>query len=340
MSASSMTGVPMTGTPDLNTLSPAVRDVREHFLEFAEPHRPALWDYCRRLTGSPWDAEDLVQDTLMRAFARLGHFHQPLRDPRAYLFRMATNGWIDALRRARVTLDPLEPWEEPPAGEDSDLRVRSTEALEHLVRHLPPRQRVALLLADAFDFRAGEIGAMLGVSEGAVKALLHRAREGLRSAGGTDPSGISGPLAPLGPEERRVLESFVEAFNRRDPEALVALLEEEATADILGVAEEQGRHVIRAQSLAEAMADHTPQEAVLADFAGEPVILVHYRRPGEAAALGWLIRLTFSGMRIGTWRSYYYTPELLREAGESLGVPAVTAGYRYIPADGGGASLD
>lgn len=327
----------MTG--DLDEMPAAVRDVRDLFVELTEPHRPALWEYCVRLTGSPWDAEDLVQDTLLRAFARLGHVYQPLDHPRAYLFRIATNGWIDEMRRARIPLGDPGELEAVPTEGSGDLGLRSREALGHLVRHLPPRQRVTFLLSEVFDFRDREIGGMLGISTGAVKALLHRARGALKaSLGDTAAPGRGGgegggslPVATVDPSLRKVLDAFVDAFNRRDPDALASLLDQDATAEILGVAEERGREVIRAQSLAEGLAHPTPQEAQWILLAGEPVVLVHYPRPTGERALGWIIRPGISDGRISTWRTYFYTPELLDWAGGELGVPVESAGYRYVP---------
>src|SRR5689334_18800903 len=86
-------------TDDLNRLSARSRDLRGEFLDMIEVVRPALWRYCLRLTGSPWDAEDLVQDTLVRAFGRLAQNWQPT-NPRSYLFRIATNGWLDSRKAA------------------------------------------------------------------------------------------------------------------------------------------------------------------------------------------------------------------------------------------------
>src|SRR5215475_15648078 len=69
------------------------------YVDALAPLRPALHGYCRRLTGNLWDAEDLVQDTLLRAFGTLGSIHHQIRNPRAYLLRTATNLWIDTVRR-------------------------------------------------------------------------------------------------------------------------------------------------------------------------------------------------------------------------------------------------
>ncbi len=315
---------------DLNELSGPIRDARDRFIAATEPHRPALWRFCLHLTSSPWDAEDLVQETMLKAFVRLGGLWQPVQDHRAYLFRVAANTWIDGLRhagrriQADTTLDEAIPDASLP---DADQPVEVTEAMTTLIRHLPPRQRVALLLADVFGYPAAEIAAMLGATEGAVKALLHRARTTLTTAR-TEPM----PDAP--PHHAAVdhvlLRRFVDAFNRRDADALVALLHADASADIVGVAEEFGREVIRAQSLAEAMASPVRYVAEPAEVAGERVVLVHVERPGEPLALTWIIRLTIEAGQILRWVSYYFTPELLTHVAALRGVPAVTSGYRYV----------
>ena len=76
-----------------------VQQVWNRFLQRTEPLRPELYRYCRALTGSAWDAEDLVQDTLLRAFAKLGEVPLRIESPKAYLFRVASNLWIDHCRR-------------------------------------------------------------------------------------------------------------------------------------------------------------------------------------------------------------------------------------------------
>lgn len=319
----------MTSMETLDHMAAPLRALRDEFLALTEPHRPALWRFCLRLTGSPWDAEDLVQETMLRAFARLGNFWQPLADARAYLFRVASNTWIDSLRRGRVALDPLDETRELAANDDPSLGADVSDALERLVLLLPPRQRVIVLLSDVFDFPAREIGAMVGATEGAVRAALHRARETLRQGRDVAGGATAGERAAVA-GHARVLARFVEAFNRRDADAIVALLDADASADIVHVAEELGRDVIRDQSLREGLANPLPQRAELGELAGEPVVLVHADVPGEGEALSWMIRLGVAGGKICTWRAYYFTPELIAYAAERLGARAVTAGYRYL----------
>src|SRR4051794_39918609 len=100
----------MTMTPEAEALAPPALDTdqlrqarlaRRDFLVAIEEHRPALFGYCRRLTGNVWDAEDLVQETLTKAFARAAESHFGIDNPRAWLARIATNTYIDQTRRAQ-----------------------------------------------------------------------------------------------------------------------------------------------------------------------------------------------------------------------------------------------
>ena len=97
-------------TESTEHLSESARQLRQQFDELVAGHREGLWRYCLKLTGNPWDAEDLVQDTLLKAFGRLSFYWQPL-NIRAYLFRIASNAWIDSWRRLRPAeaLDGREP---------------------------------------------------------------------------------------------------------------------------------------------------------------------------------------------------------------------------------------
>lgn len=320
-------------TTTIADLTEPMRALRARFEELVDEHRPALWRYCLRLTGSAWDAEDLLQETILRAFGRLPNFWQQI-DARPYLFRIATNCWIDQVRRSRRFGDQPGEMEEPGATEADGAEAR--EALETVVFHLPPRQRVVFLLAEAFDFRAQEIAGMIGTTEGAVKAALHRARETLRGVR------EAGAAPAPGPERRAallpVLHLYRDAFNRRDPDAIAALLHEQVAVDIVGVGEELGRETARSASLAEWAADPIPQWAEVGYLENRPTLFVYYRTGRSPRALAWLITMDADADVVTGMRLYYFCPELIRHAAERLGEDCVTHGYHYVPpAAGGGA---
>src|SRR5882672_6580891 len=95
--------------PGLDGLADGVKTTWHRFVEVFEPIRPELYRYCRSLTRNAWDAEDLVQDTLARALVTLGSLFQPIEHPRAWLFRVASNLWIDRVRRNREDTEPPRP---------------------------------------------------------------------------------------------------------------------------------------------------------------------------------------------------------------------------------------
>src|SRR5207344_1355600 len=103
LSASWLVALPMSvqATDPLEALSGEARRTWHGFLAVYEPLRPELYRYCRYLTRSPWDAEDLAQDALAQAFATLSRMGQAPPNPRAWLFRVASNLWIDRVRRRR-----------------------------------------------------------------------------------------------------------------------------------------------------------------------------------------------------------------------------------------------
>ena len=316
----------MTEPQALHELGRSVYQLATTFQQMIEPHRPALWRYCLRLTGSAWDAEDLVQETLMRAFARLTHW-QPL-EPRAYLFRIASNAWIDQQRRTRGVREELDEGDPTTAAETGGTQVDPAEtlaAMEHLVGLLPPRQRVVVLLIDVFDFTAAEVAGMIGSTEGAVKAALHRARSTLRAAADRpEPPRV----VPVTRPSSRVVAAYLEAFNRRDPDGIAALLTDDATCDIVGLGVEYGKETIRKYSLADWAAESEVQWAELGVLDGRETVFVYYRTPEHEKALAWLITLGTAGERITAINGYYFCPELIRYAAERLGVPAITHGYR------------
>ncbi len=178
-----------------------VRRAWHRFLQRTEPFRPDLYRFCRSLTGSVWDAEDLVQDTLLRAFAKLGEFANPIDNPKAYLFRIASNLWIDHFRRLEPT--PYEP--RANSGPDQSTEVR--DAARQLIQLLPPQERAAVVLKDVFDFRLDEIASILQPTVGAIKAALHRGREKLAAP-------RTNRVAAHASEA--LLDQFIDAFNARD----------------------------------------------------------------------------------------------------------------------------
>jgi RNA polymerase sigma-70 factor (ECF subfamily) len=161
--------------PSLDNLADGVKTTWHRFVEVFEPIRPELYRYCRALTRNAWDAEDLVQDTLARSLVTLGCLFQPIENPRAWLFRVASNLWIDRQRRHRELV-----LAEPPEQLAPEVNMAETrDAGAALLTRISPQERAAILLKEAFDFTIDEIAQMLVTTPGAIKAALHRGRENL-----------------------------------------------------------------------------------------------------------------------------------------------------------------
>ena len=219
------------------TLLAAARTGDERaFAQLTSPYRRELHVHCYRMVGSLHDAEDLVQETMLRAWRRLGGFEERT-SLRRWLYRIATNACLNALEREpRVLLFPtggdpppvarahwLEPYPDSLLPEDPqaqlDLRESVSLAFLAAIQHLPPRQRAMLLLFDVMGWSAAEVAELLDTSVAAVNSGLQRARATLQARPSPRPSEE---------EERVLMQRFVEAWERTDIAGLVELLRKDA----------------------------------------------------------------------------------------------------------------
>ena len=287
------------------------------FLDVYEPLRPDLYRYCRHLTRTPWDAEDMAQDTLARAYASLATASEPPPNPRAWLFRVASNLWINRVQATREIPSTLEGHERLTTSEPRAPR----EAAGTLVARLSPQERAAFVLKDVFDFSLEEVATVLATSEGAVKAALHRGRSKLADPVTVEPE----PVAPP------VLDAFCAAFNARDLERLTALLLENATMEVPGIMTEHGRAAMREGSLRHTLLG-CPEGGYVVDAPLRAEARVHR---GEPLLLWWLgdvvdalVRVRVEEDRIALLRTYRHAPECTEEVCRELGVPFNRHGHR------------
>jgi RNA polymerase sigma-70 factor, ECF subfamily len=207
-----------------------------------EEHRRELTAYCYRMLGSPFEAEDAVQDTLLRAWKALDRF-EGRSALRSWLYRIATNVCLDMLggreRRARpMDLGPSgEPvaenlrelsevtWIEPIPDPAETTVERETIRLAFVaaLQHLPPRQRAVLILREVLHWQASEVAELLDTTVASVNSALQRARATLADAN------VHDSTPSLEEADRDLLERYIQAFERYDIEALTALIQEDAT---------------------------------------------------------------------------------------------------------------
>jgi RNA polymerase sigma-70 factor (ECF subfamily) len=216
-------------------------------------HRRELTGYCYRMLGSAFDAEDAVQETLVRAWRGLADF-EGRSALRSWLYRIATNVCLDQLsgrQRRALPMDlsgspwrPVESslaarrpgtaWIEPvldrqvlPETDDPAEQAVAKESVRlafvAALQHLPPRQRAVLILREVLRWKADEVAQLLESTVASVNSALQRARATLAAAGGA-PSPRS-----LDADDRELLDRYVDAFQRYDIDAFVRLLRDDAT---------------------------------------------------------------------------------------------------------------
>ncbi len=217
-----------------------------------EQHRSELIAYCYRMLASPFEAEDAVQETFLRAWRAYDRF-EGRAALRSWLYRIATNVCLDMLggreRRARPmdlgpAQEPVESnlrtlpevtWIEPvpdgrvvPDGDPAEVAVaRETIRLAFVaaLQHLPPRQRAVLILSEVLQWKASEVADLLNTTVASVNSALQRARATLE----TNKVSTEATAPSIDQADAELLARYVEAFERYDIDALTSLIQEDAT---------------------------------------------------------------------------------------------------------------
>jgi RNA polymerase sigma-70 factor (ECF subfamily) len=201
------------------------------FRRLVEPYRHALYVHCYRMLGSVQDAEDLAQETLLRAWRALERF-EPRAQFQTWLYRIATNACLDELERRPRRPQLIDPFPDQQVGEaeapvyDPAARYAIREGMElalvRAIQQLPGRQRPVLIFRDVLGWSAPEVAELLGSTVASVNSALQRARATVEEH---LPAPAPGALEP---DERELLSRYIDAFERDDVDGLVALLREDA----------------------------------------------------------------------------------------------------------------
>jgi RNA polymerase sigma-70 factor (TIGR02960 family) len=282
----------------------------EAFRELTDPYRRELQVHCYRILGSVQDAEDMLQETLLAAWRGLEGF-EGRASLRAWLYRIATNRCLNAMRDSARRPREVPPMAQPPeptriseptwlepypdvlleglpdtsAGPAARYETKEAVALAFVtaLQHLPPRQRAALVLRDVLGFRAAEVADMLDTSQAAVKGALQRARRTLEAR---LPSG-DGEHVPLphSSRERELVGRFADAVESADVGGMVALLTEDAVVTMPPQPfEYQGRPAIAMLLRDRARLRGVPLRLVATRANGQPAFGVYVPSPQAAIA--------------------------------------------------------
>ncbi|OEV05231.1 sigma-70 family RNA polymerase sigma factor [Streptomyces nanshensis] len=323
---------------------------RDDLLDRAQPYRRELLAHCYRMMGSVHDAEDLVQDTYLRAWRAADRF-EGRSSLRTWLYRIATNACLTAIEsRGRrpmpsgigapgddperpVVEAPEVPWLEPvpdamfrgeqPTDPAAVVVSRSSMrlALVAALQHLPPRQRAVLLLREVLKWRAAEVAELLDTTTASVNSALQRARAQLQQAELTEEE-LSEPTDPA---QRELLDRYAKAFENSDVSAIVQLFKEDAVWEMPPFPEWfRGRETIA--RLIGAQCPIGPGEGLMMPTAanGQPAFALYSRHEGGDYKPFQIHVLTVEDGAVAHVAAFF-GEELFRTFGLPESVPADTA---------------
>ena len=298
-------------SPDGHGPPPELGQARARFLELVAEIRPELHRYCARLTGSIIEGEDVVQDTLAKAYYAISMAAEmpPLRP---FLFRIAHNTALDVLRRdERRHVELVAELPEP-----SDAALVESRPDPEIVRaalatflDLPVAQRSAVILKDVLGCSLEEIVESTGASLPAVKASLHRGRASLRARADS----IDSAPSAAGGADRALLSRYATLFNARDWDGLRAFLAEDCRLDLVSRHERRGPAVGEYFSRYADLRDFRVEPGVLDDAAlgGRPVLAVYMPRASEQPS--YFVLLEWRDARVAVIRDFRYVPYIADE---------------------------
>ncbi|WP_257391701.1 RNA polymerase sigma factor [Mesobacillus jeotgali] len=289
------------------------RELRAEFNQIIEEFRGDLWSYCRYLTGSPWDGEDLFQDTMVKAFGSIYQRWHPT-NPKSYLYRIATTTWIDQCRKQKRIVGYLE--EEDVEAEHTTESFDAEEALEYLLELFNPRQIAVFLLKEVFAFTAKEVAGMVHTTPGAVYATVRRMHNQLAD----NPIREKTYRLPSFDKATRntVIQAYLKALNEGDVDKVLELTSERAQNEVPMGFQEFSREEMRSGSMRFGLPGFRSEEYFLW---GKNVIVVFFETEDGTRMIHDIQYQEVENDKIVYYRSFYFCKEFIFAAAEELGVP-------------------
>ncbi|HEX2671582.1 MAG TPA: sigma-70 family RNA polymerase sigma factor [Polyangiaceae bacterium] len=295
---------------DSDPVVTALQEGMRRFLALVAGIRPDLHRYCARMTGSVADGEDIVQDTLARAYYALSEM-ESVPELRPWLFQIAHNRALDHLRRYERRMgEPLDGVAESALSNASDpeemlAREQATQAAISRFVELVPMQRSAVILKDVLGHSLAELAQLMAISEPAAKAALHRGRERLQALAADAPQEPSPASRAVSPGIAR----YVALFNARDWDGVRALLAEDVRLDLVSRAKRSGREVASYVTNYASKSDWYLTPGWVDDR--EVIVVFRERRDVRPA---YFVELEFAGEQVRAIKDFRYVPYILAEA--------------------------
>ena len=292
-----------------SALLPAMMEARDQFMELVDEIRPELHRYCARMTGSIFDGEDVVQETLAKAYFALGQMVQP-PNLRPWLFRIAHNTAMDFIKRyERQHVEPVADLPDRAEPEESGVDPALVEAALAVFAELPPAQRSAAILKDVLGQSLEETAQTMGTTVGAVKAALSRARANIAR---TPRPRFVEPAQPVSGETLTTMRRYADLFNGHNWDELRALLAAESRLEV--VSRVQHPRAVDA-GYYDRYAAYTKTEDLRAEAGfvdGAPVIAIF--SPPSSRQPAYFVVLEISAGRISLIRDFRYVPYIAVDA--------------------------
>ncbi|QKY71790.1 RNA polymerase sigma factor [Lentibacillus sp. CBA3610] len=291
----------------MNQLIEHSREFQKEFEAVIADLGKELWNYCRYLTGSPWDGEDLYQETMLKTMGSL-YQRWHITNLKSYLYRIATNTWIDYCRKENRKLGTLSESDEPTADFSDNLDLE--DALKQLFYLFTPRQTAVFLLKEIFQFKADEVASMVKTTPGAVYATTRRMKNKLKN----ESSRPSSKTEPVG-SQNKVIQLYLKALTQGDVEGMLALFSDqphyEASLGFLETTKDE----IRNGSLQFGLPGHKAKQYYLW---GKPVIVV-FSDSKDGPLIHDIQYHEVENGKIVLSRSYFFRKELIFAASKELG---------------------